>query len=543
MKRDYLINRLILIIVLLGSTPLYVFPRQGQEGLLREEAEDYFKRWLNEDVVYIITEEERAIFEKLSTPEEKEQFIEQFWFRRDPDPRTAVNEFKEEHYRRIAYANERFRSWRTDRGRIYIIHGPPAEIESHPSGGRYQRPMSEGGGETSTFPFQIWRYRYIEGIGDDVLLEFVDSSMSGEYELALYPEQKDALLRMPGGGLTMAEELGLAQKGDRPFFSPANREEYPLMTQSARNSPFARYEAYSMIQRPTALKYNDLKELVEVNVDYDLLPMTVREDYFRLGTEQVLVPVTLQLESKDLSFEPENGVLVSRVAVYGLVTSITNRVVNEFEDDLMVSCEPSQVQECMSREAMYQKTISLDRKMRYRLDLVVKDLNSDQIGVTRKALVPPKFSTDDLAVSSLILSNKIQLLESVPEADERFVLGDVKIFPSLRKEFSASVPLGLYFHVYNASLDQTTLAPSLRVNYKLFRGDRLLRQTIDENGESIQYFSNQLIVLVKGLRVEGLEPGDYRLEVEVSDLLSERQLTAVEKFRLVEENRLASAGN
>ena len=144
----------------------------------QEESDDHFEKWLNQDVAYIITPGEKTVFESLNTDLERETFIEQFWRRRDPDPSTAVCEYKEEHYPRIAYANQWFRSgkpgWTTDRGRIYILHGPPDEIESHPSGGPYQRPVHEGGGFTSTHPFEIWRYRRLEGIGEDVELEFVD---------------------------------------------------------------------------------------------------------------------------------------------------------------------------------------------------------------------------------------------------------------------------------------------------------------------------------------------------------------------------------
>ena len=231
---------------------------QDASALRQEESQDYYRKWLDEDVVYIITEEEREVFQSLTTPEEKEQFIEQFWRRRDPDPSTAVNEFKEEYFRRIAYANEHFSSglpgWMTDRGRIYIIHGPPAEIEAHPSGGYYERPANEGGGSTVTFPFEVWRYRHIEGVGDDVELEFVDPSLTGEYKLALYPEEKDALLNVPGGGSTLAEQLGLATKADRPWFSPGNRGTYPLMPQRAKDNPFSRYETYAMVQRPAQIK-------------------------------------------------------------------------------------------------------------------------------------------------------------------------------------------------------------------------------------------------------------------------------------------------
>jgi len=541
-KMQYL-KFLIPLVIVSFLLPNSAWAQERSEELLREEAEDYFDKWLNEDVVYILTEEERAVFENLSTVEEKEQFIEQFWFRRDPDPRTAANEFKEEHYRRIAYANDHFASgiegWRSDRGRIYIIHGEPAEIESHPSGGQYQRPISEGGGQTSTYPFEIWRYRNIEGIGDDVIIEFVDPTMSGEYRLALHPEEKDALLYVPGGGMTLAEQMGMASKGERPWFSPGNRGKYPFMHESVRDNPFMRYETYASIQRPTALKYNDLKELVKVNVDYATLPMVVREDFFRLNDDQSLVPITLQIENKDLSFSLENGVHVARVAVYGLVTSITNKIINEFEDDLMISYRPEQLQEKLLKSSMYQKVITLDRKLRYKLDLVVKDLNSGQIGATRQAILPPDFGTEALAASSLILSNTIRILKDVPEGNEQFVLGDVKIFPSLQKEFTPEMPLGIYLHVYNAAFDQSTMEPELTVTYRLLKGKEVKRQAVDERGESTQYFSNRRVVLIKALSFEGLEPGSYRVEVNVKDRLTDQKISTGEEFRLVDGQQVA----
>src|ERR1700732_340511 len=152
-----------------------------------KELDSQYRQWLNEDVIYIISPEERNAFLQLDTNEEREQFIEQFWLRRSSNPDLPDNDFKEEHYRRIAYANAHFASgipgWRADRGRIYITFGPPDEIDSHPSGGTYERPFAEGGGETSTYPFEDWRYRYIEGIGNDVEIEFVDTTLSGEYHM------------------------------------------------------------------------------------------------------------------------------------------------------------------------------------------------------------------------------------------------------------------------------------------------------------------------------------------------------------------------
>ena len=193
--------------------------KKKKEAKLRKELETPWKKWLNEDVTYIITDEERKAFKHLQTDEERESFIEQFWLRRDPTPDTEENEFKEEHYRRIAYANEHYGSgipgWKTDRGRIYIMYGPPDEIESHPSGGTYERPIEEGGGETSTYPFEDWRYRYIEGIGNNVNIEFVDPTMSGEYHMTMDPSEKDALLYVPNAGLTWNEQMGISTKTQR----------------------------------------------------------------------------------------------------------------------------------------------------------------------------------------------------------------------------------------------------------------------------------------------------------------------------------------
>ncbi len=171
--------------------------RKANAKALKIELSKTYRKWLDEDVRWIITDQEKSAFMQLSNDEERDQFIEAFWQRRDPTPDTEENEFKEEHYRRIAYANEHFPAgipgWKTDRGRIYIVFGPADEIESHPSGGSYERPMEEGGGETSTFPFETWRYRYLEGIGQEVIIEFVDTCMCGDYHMTMDRSEKDAV--------------------------------------------------------------------------------------------------------------------------------------------------------------------------------------------------------------------------------------------------------------------------------------------------------------------------------------------------------------
>src|SRR5579871_4075109 len=284
------------------SKPMTDKQRRKQEEKLRKELETPYKKWLNEDVTYIITDEERQAWKRLSTDDERQQFIEQFWLRRDPTPDTEENEFKEEHYRRIAYANERFASgipgWKTDRGRIYIMYGPPDEIEDHSSGGSYQRPIEEGGGETSTYPFQQWRYRYIEGIGNDVNIEFVDPTMTGEYRMTMDPTEKDALLYVPGAGLTMYEQMGLTNKTARFQRTDGTHLGVGNMPLPASMDEFERLERFAKLQKPPAVKFKDLEAAVSSRVTFNILPLKVQADFIKVTNSTVLTNITIQFENK-----------------------------------------------------------------------------------------------------------------------------------------------------------------------------------------------------------------------------------------------------
>ena len=518
--------------------------QEKAQAVKQEERQDYYKKWLKEDVVYIITDEEIEVFDKFTTEDEKEEFIEQFWYRRDPDLRTAANEYKEEHYRRIAYANERFPSglpgWKTDRGRTYIIHGPPTQVTSRAGGGFYARPMHEGGGVTSTYPFEVWRYRHIEGIGEEVELEFVDASLTGEYRLSLSSDEKDALLHLPGAGLTLAEERGLMEKKDRPFFSPGRQRNYPMMATRQKDDPFDRFDLYVKIQAPKAIRYNDLKEMVQISVGYETLPFEVRQDYFKLNDDAVLVPITVEFDNKELSFKAEKGQQVAKLAVYGIVTSITKRVIDEFDDDVYQSFSSEIFQEQLLRRSTYQKILTLDRKMRHRIDLVVKDVRSGRVGVVRKALAAPAYDGDELKASSLILSDALWILDEAPDKD-MFVLGDVHVRPSLLKSFSSTKSLGVYLQVYNAAFDQASLKPSLKARYKVFRGEKTVIDVTDEAGKSIQFSSGHRVVLIANLPLKNLEPGKYSLELEVHDRIKDQKITTRDKFQVVRPFEMAAS--
>ncbi len=528
-------SRLWVFLLIAGATSLFVgrpyftFAQEDDRQLRSEEAQQYFKKWLEEDVVYIITREEKETFLKLSTDDEREQFIEQFWFRRDPDPSTAANEFKEEHYRRLAYANERYESgepgWKTDRGRIYIIQGPPDQIEPHPTGGPYERPLWEGGGTTVTFPYEVWRYHHIDGVGDDVLIEFVDPSYSGEYRIARNPDEKDAFYNVPTLGETLDEKAGFASRKDR---GTSEDMRYYLR----RNNPFDRYRQYVMVQRPPEIQYKDLQQAIQVNMSYDELPVRVQFDQFRLGEGRMIVPLTFEIENKDLTLVERDGQMTADVEIYGQISSLSGQIVNEFEDDLVVSTDPGKVDFSPGARSVYQKTLVLQTRSRYKVNLVFKDTNSNKISVIRRAIVPEQFDDSKLTASSIILSDAVRALPEIPKADEMFVLGDLWIRPNLARHFQVQDPLAIYLQVYNAAFDQASGNPKLAVRWELFRGDQSLGVIEEKSNESVYYASESRIIVLRSFPIADLGPGKYTVRVSIQDQISDSELHLSQDFQV-----------
>src|SRR5580700_6076912 len=212
-------------------------------------------------------------------------------------------------------------------GRIYIIWGAPDEIESHPTGGTYDRPMEEGGGSTTTYPWERWRYRYLEGIQENVELEFVDPSGSGEYHLTMDPSEKDALLYVPGAGLSLMESMGLASKTDRFTRSDGTHLPTSLGGTPASLNEFTRLELYAKVQRPPEVKYKDLEAIVTSRMVRDSLRFQYRTDFLKVTSDTVLVPISVQIPNNQLSFKAKDGVHSAELNIFGRVSTLTDKVV------------------------------------------------------------------------------------------------------------------------------------------------------------------------------------------------------------------------
>ena len=505
---------------------------------LEKELEGPFRRWLKNDVIYIITGDERKAFLRLTTAEERENFTEQFWMRRDPTPDSMENEYKEEHYRRIAYANDRFASgipgWRTDRGRIYIAHGPPDEIESRPSGGMYQRPYEEGGGTTSTYPFETWRYRWLEGVGQNVMLEFVDPTMTGEYRLTMDPSEKDALLHVPGAGLTMAEQMGMSSKADRFTRSDGTRMGMPMGgVQGRRYNQFERLQLHADIFKPPPVKFKDLEAVVDSRIEYNTLPFVVEVHYVRVTNSSILTGITVQLQNRDLVFEDDEGVQRAVVNVFGRVSTMTRRVATHFEDTVTIDTTAEQLQKELERVAIYQKGVPLAPGS-YRLELVVKDIVGETMGTYRVALRVPKFEEEKLAMSSLILADRIERVPTRSLGTGQFVIGSSKVRPRIGEEFKRNEKMGIYVQIYNLGENEETSLPEGSVSYQIARlgspEDLLLDFT--EGFEKISGISSRQTVIEKLLPLRNLEPGEYRLSLKVTDKIKNETLVPTATFKV-----------
>jgi GWxTD domain-containing protein len=505
-----------------------------QQKKLRQsykELDNTYKTWLNEDVVYIITPEERNAFLRLSTNEEREQFIEQFWLRRSPNPDLPDNEFKEEHYRRIAYANEHFASgvpgWKTDRGRMYITFGPPDEIESHPMGGTYDRPMEEGGGSTTTYPWETWRWRYIEGWGENIIMEFVDPSGSGEYHLTMDPSEKDALLYVPGAGLTLLESMGMASKTDRFTRSDGTHLGTPLGGTPASMDEFTRLENYAKAFKPPEVKFKDLESIVTHRLVRDQLHFDYRTDFLKVTNDTVLVPVTIQVPNSQLNFQAKDGIHSATMNIFGRVSTLSGRVVQTFEDAVSRDFPDSLFQRSLKLQSIYQKAVPL-RPGLYRLDLVIKDVQSGNVGVVNARLAVPRYEDEKLEASTLILADEIERVPARQIGAGQFVIGSSKVRPRLEGDFTTADKLGIYMQVYNLKPDDKTHKSNATLQYTVKKGDQQVLQ-FKETSADLKQTGDQLTI-ERLLPLATLAPGKYTLEVDATDTLANQTISRSADF-------------
>jgi GWxTD domain-containing protein len=521
-------------------------PRSDKEQVqaqkaVRQELKGAYKSWLDQDVAYIISEEERKAFRNLSNDEERDAFIEQFWLRRNPNPDSSDNEFREEHYRRIAYANEHYAAgkpgWKTDRGHIYIAFGAPDSIDSHPSGGSYERPMDEGGGETSTFPFEVWHYRYLEGVGDNIDIEFVDTCMCGDYHFTIDRGEKDALLHVPGMGATQWEEMGMAKKADRFKGGFESLGTGPLASSQA-SKEFDRIELAAKLFAPPPIKFKDLDNFISEHklINGPIFPFDVRTDLVKVTDNTVLVPITLQIKNRDITFVTKDGVAIGLVNILGKVTTITHKTVQTFEETVQVQQPAELLEKSLDRQSIYWKAVPLLPGL-YRLDIAIKDVNNpDHVGIYGRALEVPEYHDEKLATSTLILADQMNPVSSHEIGEGNCVLGNTKICPRVSANpatpvsFKRAQQLNFWMQVYNLGINESTKSNEAEVTYRIVDSSNnaiLLEKHLDS--KDLGAHSDQLTVQ-NTVPMAGLQPGKYKVTIQINDGISKQEIAQSAPF-------------
>jgi GWxTD domain-containing protein len=506
--------------------------KKPSDRQLTKELATPYKKWLDEEVGYIITDQERRSFLQLQTNEEREQFIEAFWQRRNPDPDSVDNPVNEEHYRRIAYANEHYSSgipgWKTDRGHIYIMYGEPASIESHTAGEMWDRPEDQGGGTTQTYAYEDWTYHYIEGIGENVELEFIDPSGTGEFYFTTDPSQKDAFLHTPGAGLTTAEQLSGQGQADR-FTNTDGTNMAPSMNGFRPESldEFNRIDMEAKVFTPPVVKFKDLEAMVSSRIVRDQLRFTYKWDFLRIIGDTVLVPITVQIPNNQMTFQGHDGVHVATLDLFGRLSTLTGRVVQTFEDTVKTDVPDSLLQSSMKNVALYQKAIPL-RPGLYKLDLVIKDTTSNNVGVVDTRLAVPTFEDDKFDATQIILADSITPVAAKEIGVGMFVLGSMKVRPKLDETFSSDAPMGVYMQFYNLKMDEKTHKNNVSFDLQVFQGDQSVVH-VEQTSAQMKQTAEQ-VTFQDAVPLSTLPPGKYRIEIKATDAVANQTITRSADF-------------
>lgn len=511
------------------NRPLKSHKRSHFQG---EKASKHYRDWARE-VQTIITPEELSAFKKLNTDIERDNFIELFWRHRDP-PGAPENEYKEEFYRRKAYANERFSAGipgeLTDRGRMYILYGKPDSVETHPMGGPYMRTAEEGGGTTETYPFEIWRYRHLEGIDNEVIMEFVDTCGCGEYRRTINESDKDALLHVPNAGQTDPESMGLSTKAAR-LTDPLGLSS-GLFSQNNGTKALERLQQYFVLDRPPALPMYGTH--VSSIMRYNVLPFDVRVDFVRATSDTVLVPITVQVPNRELTFVGKDGVQRGMVSILGSMTTLTGKVAQTFEDTVRVDIPPQTFERLLNNVALYWKALPV-RPGRYRLDIVVKDLNGDKLGSFSRGILAPAYEEDKLAASTLILADVVEPVAAAEVGTGNFVIGAMKVRPKVESagkpvSFRRDQKVNLWMQVYNLAVDEKTGKSAATVQYEVVSTST--NEPVIKMNESAEHLGNQEVNVQKSLPLNALRPGEYQVTVKVNDAVLDRSISNTARFVL-----------
>jgi hypothetical protein len=279
--------------------------------------------------------------------------------------------------------------------------------------------------------------------------------------------------------------------------------------------------------RPPEVKFKDLQAIVETKLSFNVLPFSLRTDFIKVTEESILTPITVQLAHRDLAFQEQEGVQRSMVHLYGKITGINGRTAQIFEDTVSVDAPTALFKDYLLTSSVYQKIVPL-RPGLYKLDLVVRDVKSGNTGTVNQRLAVPRFPEERLATSTLILAEFMESLPARQVATGQFILGDHKVRPNVREEFVKTKDLNVWLQVYGLKVDEATHKPSATVETLITRNGQEVKKLVEGNEE----FSGgaQQMTVAQSVPLADFEPGEYSIQVKVTDNLTKELVASTGKF-------------
>jgi hypothetical protein len=323
------------------------------------------------------------------------------------------------------------------------------------------------------------------------------------------------------------EQMGLASKTDRFTRSDGTNLPTSMGGTPASMDEFNRLELFAKVQRPPDVKFKDLEAVVTARLVRDQMRFNWRTDFLKVTNDTVLVPITVQVPNTQLSFRAKDGIHSATINIFGRVTTLTGRIVQTFEEPVSRDFPDSLFQQSLKLQSIYQKSVPL-RPGLYRLDIVIKDVESGNIGVVNTRLAVPRYEDEKLEASSLILADQIEHVPAKQIGTGQFVIGSSKVRPRLEGDFTTADKLGIYMQVYNLKPDDKTHKSDATFEYTVKRGDQQIMQFKETSAEMKQ--TGDQITIERLLPLATLAPGKYTLEISATDILSKQTISRTAQF-------------
>jgi len=329
--------------------------------------------------------------------------------------------------------------------------------------------------------------------------------------------------------LSLMESMGMSTKADRFTRSDGTNLPKTMGGTPASMDEFNRLELYAKVQKPPEVKFKDLEAVVTSRIVRDQMHFNWRTDYLKVTNDTVLVPITVQIPNRQLSFQAKEGIHSAVVNIFGRITTLNGRVVQTFEDSVSRDFPDSLYQQSLKLQSIYQKAVPL-RPGLYRLDLVIKDVQSGNIGAVNNRLAVPRYQDDKLEASSLILADQIEHVPAKEIGTGQFVLGSSKVRPRLEGDFTSDQRLGIYMQVYNLKPDDSTHKSNANFAFTVKRGnDPVPGMQFKESSADMKQTGEQ-VTIERFLPLATLAPGKYTLEVDATDTHSNQTISRTADF-------------